>query len=484
MTEIKDKLIKLKNAGTPRNTLDLGYLTHKEMWNHFVTNARKKLTGVELEQFNKFITIIENESGGGFFSASMKEIFNDGLDEVGEAVGKDGGKLDANTIYDKGMKQLKELPTQFNTPSIVDATFRQIAKYTKNIISLVLTGSFKTPREAQLYFIKNGFTRKSTAKFYLMRFLYSKVIFPIAGAIVGAAWYGDLRKRGVKNENLDEGQSMAYNAVYGLLIDPIVGSIFGNTQQKVSFGFYSADAIPTDWTNWLGGVLPGWTDDTIYKIIDRVYASFTGGGEELGTVVEKEGIEKANDSSEKNYKKIQNIEDETLRKQKLQVFKDDTADYDFIEKTILEDNDKILTPEESKFIYSRLTFIPKIPGDYYKKLNEKRKDLEGSVNPEDVEQFNSITSIINNANSEGKEVKKQIENFSSGSAVLKGKSGKNYLVVSPNRRLPTVTEDDIKYFNNDYSDVKWVTPSFDDLNKNSERKYYNLKEFYNKYNIL
>jgi hypothetical protein len=118
-----------------------------------------------------------------------------------------------------------------------------------------------------------------------------------------------------------------------------------------------------------------------------------------------------------------------------------------------------LTPEEAKFVLSRLEFKPSIPLTARATISQKigKLDLENATEAQTVELDNTNLTIV-------------------GNVILKGNDGE-YLAIPASRNSDP---DGIRDKTNN-PNIKgywaWVKPKFNELKIGTSRKYYDLKEF-------
>jgi hypothetical protein len=489
MREIKDKLGKIKGNFVDGNLKDKAgtEFTREQLWENFKINGRNAMTTeTDKLQFDNFVKTLEaDKTGGGMWEATWDEILADGLPEI--KTGLKDSSTSLKSTLEAGQKVAEEFgknPTTSNAAKMLGrGTIKRLRFSWKNILSLIMTGTYATPRELQLYFIQKGYRGKSAIEQLITDYAVSNffvpLIFGFASLIISGFNSIAFNK---KTEFGDDENWFTYH--FGQYFLNGIFSARETTLELINL-FRDPDIVTKnpDWVDRLNRILPGLADKTIYELIDLSFAGVKNVGEttqEKKERLKSEGMNKINSESTKKY-------NNATPEEKL-IIEDDTADFDGIKDWLILDYKKLrLTKSESDFLIKNIKFVSKVPGDYFKRLKEKIDEIKDSTATDDVEVLNKIKGYlggdvdIEKLNlSNLKDRYSKLKNFTGGSAVLTGKSGKMYLVVIATTRLPYMTREVINNYLNDY-EVKWVKPSFNELNENSTREYFNLKEFINQY---
>jgi len=453
ISKVKEMLTSLKGKKGTTGGFDLDRFTRKELWEKFKANARKQLSGSpnDLDDFNKFVEAFE--AGGDnptLFDAKLSEIFNDGVQPIKKT--GDNEVIDANKAFDKAKKAWGEgFKNLFDTSSLIPFIFKGLYTAIDGLLNVVLTGFFKTPKQAQLYFLKQGYTTMAALKQVMMSFIYSKVLLPVGVALATAFYYGEERLEGIRNDVRSKYGSDGEYFFNELIYNPIIDGLTSIGPVSEFYSGYSG------WQNFMRKVIPGFVDDTIISFFTGVKASGEEGGQTIPEKENDKAIDNLNKELEADYSDVN-------KKESMEVELQPTKNAAI----------RVLDKKNSQFFNSLVEYIPEVPKDYLIRVNEKLKEAGSEVkvtNISDMQKMASTdkTGILSNADLRG-------------SIVVKGKSGDKYLVLGKNRNNPTITMD---AFTNDFTqEIMWVKPKFDDLNINSTREYYTLKEFINQYNKL
>jgi hypothetical protein len=473
INEIKDKLVKLKNPSTPKSPTTAFSIDLKELWNIFTKNARTKLTGTELEQFNLFVKAIEKQESTYFYS-SIDELFSDGAKSTSTKTPSD--------LYANAKEFESTISTKMDaiTNSTAETIFKNIFKYRDRLLSFFLSGTFKTPKDVERYLIANGFSGKSTSKYVAGRLFIAYVVLPTAVGIAEAAYDGFIKTKGLKGDTVYS-EDEIINLLGGYVGPRIMDRLMGKGLVSVFTGV-GAD----EW--WEAALLaqPGLADDTVYDIITLLGNTTKSGGETTQEMTIRLANEEATDGINKNLEEDYNqakLQDDRLVKNGKQPYHvNDIVDNDFNNMSIFKESiDNLvtygdITKEDAGFLKNSLKYIPKVPKDFLQLVREKQKDLT-NIGEKGLTELRSLNDKFGALGSNV--TKNTSSNNNYGSIVLTSKDG-DYLVLLSTRDYPTTTREVFEIIS-DNNYIVWVTPKFSDLNTNTDREYNNLSTFVEKY---
>lgn len=471
--EIKDKLVKLKNPSTPKSPTTAFSIDLKELWNIFTKNARTKLTGTELEQFNLFVKAIEKQESTYFYS-SIDELFSDGAKSTSTKTPSD--------LYANAKEFESTISTKMDaiTNSTAETIFKNIFKYRDRLLSFFLSGTFKTPKDVERYLIANGFSGKSTSKYVAGRLFIAYVVLPTAVGIAEAAYDGFIKTKGLKGDTVYS-EDEIINLLGGYVGPRIMDRLMGKGLVSVFTGV-GAD----EW--WEAALLaqPGLADDTVYDIITLLGNTTKSGGETTQEMTirlaNEETAKNINKDLEEDYKEAKLQDDRLVRQGKQPYHVNEIADNELnnISSARNRINDLVssgdITEEGATFLKNSLKYVPKVPKDFLQLVREKQKDLV-SMGQKGLSELNGLDELYGKLGD--KAINNNLPKSNVGSLVLTSKDG-DYLVLTGNRNYPTTTS---TVFNTiiDNGEIVWVTPKFNDLNTSTDREYNNLSTFVEKY---
>lgn len=472
--EIKDKLVKLKNPATPKSPTTGFNMDLKELWDIFTKNARTKLTGVELEQFNLFVKAIEKQESSYFYS-SIDELFSDGAKSTSTKTPSD--------LYGNAKEFESTISTKIDnvTNSTAETILKNIFKYRDRLLSFFLSGTFKTPKDVERYLIANGFSGKSTSKYVAGRLFMAYVILPTAVGIAEAAYDGFIKTKGLKGDTVYS-EDEIINLLGGYVGPRIMDRLMGKGVVSMFTGV-GAD----EW--WEAALLaqPGLADDTVYDIISLLGNTTKSGGETPEEMTKRLANEEATNDTNKKLEEDYNLakrKDERLISQGKQPFYvNKIADNDFnnisVVKALIDSSVSkgFITQDGANFLKKNLKYIPKIPKDFISLVREKQKELT-SMGEEALENLRSLDDLYGNI--DDKKSNTVVPRGEIGSIVLSSKDG-DYLVLTGMPSYPTTTASVLETILSN-GEIVWVTPKFTDLNTSTDRVYNNLSTFVEKYN--
>jgi hypothetical protein len=487
INEIKDKLLKLKNAKTPKNPLDNFDMQIKDLWDSYVRTAKSALHGYELEQFNQFVKLIEGQESTYFYSS---------LDELFETGAKDAGIKSPRSLVDGAVKAEKEIATKADdlTKNTINWLIATIKKRSENITSMFLSGTFRTPRDVEKYLAKKGYSVTSGTKLLLKPGIpfykegcgilwMSFVVLPTIVGLMEATWDGAQKTQGLKGQKVSS-DNFVINLFESYVLPRIVDHLMG----KAVVGYFYTGKN-TDWWEALAVLLPGYADNTLLDLINLWRAATKEDGETpqqlLDRVTTEKSVNKIDKELKEDYDKA--VEKDKVLKSKglVPIYVDKIANNDLnrLESTKkridgLASNGDITQPE-ANFIKTRLKYVPKVPLDFLFLVKQKQRELI-SKGAEKLGELQALDGAFGNV--ENIDVNK-IPKSSVGSLVLTAKSGDEYLVLNGLTIYPTTTTDVLDTIIS-LGEVAWVTPKFTDLNSSTEREYNSISTFIKQYNTL
>ena len=476
INEIKDKLLKLKNAKTPLNPLDNFDMELKDLWDVYLANARSKLSKVELAQFEQFVKLIEDQESTYFYS-SLDEIFESGSKEAGIQTPRD--------VAESVKKFGTELPQKVDNISgaVADKALKTSFKYRDNLKALFLSGTFRTPKDVEMYIARKGFSVTKGSMYVAGILWWSYVVLPTVVGLLEAAWDGGRKGMGLKGREV-----YSDNVVLNIIAEYVGPRIVGNIMGKGIFDLF-IQGEDREWWQALATVIPGYADNTIMDLLNLMRNTNKRGGESekemTDRVLNEEGTKAFNENLEKDYK-IAVEKDKVLKSKGLApIYVNEIADNDLNSIQVYKNRlnglatSGDITQQEANFLKTRLKYVPKVPLDFLNLVQEKQKELvnKGADGLEELQKLDISFGKL------GVKDPKFIPKGSVGSIVLVSKSGAEYLVLIANRKHPSVTPDLFSKIK-DEGEIVWVSPKFTELNTSTEREYNNISTFVKQYNTL
>jgi len=477
INEIKDKLLKLKNAKTPINPLDNFDMELKDLWDTYIRNAKSKLTGPDLEQFNQFVKLIEGQESTYFYS-SLDELFESGAKEAGIKTPRD--------VAESLSKFGKELPQKVDNISsaVGNKAVKTTFKYRDNLKALFFSGTFRTPKDVEMYMVKNGFSFTKGSMYIAGIMWWSYVVLPTVIGLLEAAFDGGRKGMGFKGREV-----YSDNVVLNIIAEYVGPRIVGNIMGKGIFDLF-IQGEDREWWQALATVIPGYADNSIMDLLNLMRNSNKEGGETpeemTKRLLNEEGTKTVNENLEKDYK-IAQEKDKVLKSKGLApIYVNKIADNDLNNIQVVKNriNDLAtngdITQPEANFLKTRLKYVPKVPLDFLYLVKQKQKNLVASKDVDDLKELIKLDGMF------GKFENLKVENIPKtdvGSIVLVSKSGAEYLVLLAIRDYPTTTMDVFNIIK-DEGEIVWVSPKFTELNTSTDREYNNISTFVKQYNTL
>jgi len=477
INEIKDKLLKLKNAKTPLNPADNFDMELKDLWDTYVRNAKSQLSGVELEQFNQFVKLIEGQESTYFYSS---------LDELFEVGSKEAGIKPPRSYIDGALKLEKEIGTKADsvTENIVAYAFNMVKKHGEKLKSLFLSGTLKTPMEVEMYIVKKGFSINSGTKLLAGILFISYVILPTIIGLFEAAKDGLNKNKGLVGREVYSDNPLL-NVIGGYVGPRIIDNIMG----KGVFDLMFDTGKDREWWQALAVVIPGYADNSVMDLLNLMAGTTKKDGQTvtqmLDSKLNEEGTKTVNERLDKDYK-IAVEKDKVLKSKGLapvNVFAITNNKSNYIEIYKNRINGLVtsgdITQKDANFLKTRLKYVPKVPLDFLQLVKEKQKDLvrKGAEGLEELEGLNISFGKFDVTDS------KFIPKTDMGSIVLVSKSGTEYLVLTAVRAHPSITPNVFSTIK-DEGEIVWVSPKFTELNTGTDREYNNISTFVKNYNTL
>jgi chemotaxis regulatin CheY-phosphate phosphatase CheZ len=469
--EIKDKLLKLTSEAIDDPRRVNLKLSVEDLWKNFKQNASKQIqTEQELNSFNEFVEYIENQPSN-FRAIAIKDLFDD-------AAKKEGVKSSQEMIdgVEKKVKErFKILQNNQASESSLNKVWIGTKKRFDNIKSMFLTGTFRTPQDVERYLIKNGgYSSKNAINLQLETFAINKLLIPFLAGIYRALEDGAKKAQDIKGEELIVDPNIPGGALintFGIYIIPaIIDGILGRNIYQLGFEPNKGDK-KLGWGDYLESALPGYADDTIIELTDRALAAGRDQGKyTLEQKAEVTAVEKYNTNSNKDWESLSDYD-------KNEIKIGPQNEFDAVEKLIRDlVAYEVITPEDQKFLVSKLKFIPEVPKDYIDLVRKKQKELVSEKTEDSEKTLKELTTLFGDLTKGKINLPKGI-----GSVVLDG-NGKNYLVVIRNRFHYTLLK---KPFDSEFEvtsngvphNIAWVTPDFDKLDPGVERIFNPLTEF-------
>jgi hypothetical protein len=487
INEIKDKLLKLKNAKTPKNPLDNFDMQIKDLWDSYVRTAKSALHGYELEQFNQFVKLIEGQESTYFYSS---------LDELFETGAKDAGIKSPRSYVDDAVKAEKEIATKADdlTKNTINWLIATIKKRSENITSMFLSGTFRTPRDVEKYLAKKGYSVTSGTKLLLKPGIpfykegcgilwMSFVVLPTIVGLMEATWDGAQKTKGLKGQKVSS-DNFVINLFESYVLPRIVDHLMG----KAVVGYFFTGKN-TDWWEAFAVLSPGYVDNTLLDLINLWRFTTKKDGESAQQLLDRTATEKSVEKIDKGLKEDYDkaVEKDKVLKSKglVPIYVDKIANNDFnkvnITKTRIDDlvSSGDITQKDADFLKTRLKYVPKVPLDFLFLVKQKQRELI-SKGAEKLGELQELDGAFGNV--ENIDVNK-IPKSSVGSLVLVSKSGVEYLVLNALTKYPTTTTDVLDTITS-LGEVAWVTPKFTELNSSTAREYNNISTFIKQYNYL
>jgi hypothetical protein len=477
INEIKDKLLKLKNAKTPLNPADNFDMELKDLWDTYVRNAKSQLSGVELEQFNQFVKLIEGQESTYFYSS---------LDELFEVGSKEAGIKPPRSYIDDGLKLEKEIGTKADgvTDQIVAYAFNMVKKHGEKLKSLFLSGTLKTPREVEMYIVKKGFSITSGTKLLAGILFISYVILPTIIGLFEAAWDGMNKNKGLVGREVYSDNPLL-NVIGGYVGPRIIDNIMG----KGVFDLMFDTGKDREWWQALAVVIPGYADNSVMDLLNLMAGTTKKEGETKEQMLERKlnesGTKTVNERLDKDYKiaveKDKILKSKGLAPVNVSAITDNKSNYLYLYKSSINGlvTSGDITQKDANFLKTRLKYVPKVPLDFIYLVKEKQKELikKGAEGLEELEGLN-ISFGKFDVNDP-----KFIPKTDVGSIVLVSKSGTEYLVLPANRKHPSITPSLFSKIK-DEGEIVWVSPKFTELDTSTDREYNNISTFVKNYNTL
>jgi hypothetical protein len=473
--EIKDKLLKLTASPINDPRFLNSTLSLEDLWKNFKQNASKQIkTQQELSEFNEFVNYIENQPSN-FRSTAIKDLFDD-------AAKQEGVKSSQQLIDDINKKlddQLKTVKNNEVTSKAIEGVVKFVKNRLDNLRSMYLTGTFRTPQDVERYFIqKGGYTSKTAIELSLKVFAVSRLLIPFLAGIYYALADGLKKSQDIKGQKLIVDPNTPFGPyinTFGIYIIPtVIDGLLG--KNIYDYGFKKTEGEgKRGWGDILESALPGYADDTIIELGDKAAKLLAAAGQEEGQYttdqkVEVTAVEKYNTNSNKNWESLSDYD-----KNKIKIGSQN--EFDAVEKLIRDlVAYEVITPEDQKFLVSKLKFIPEVPKDYIDLVIKKQKELVSEKTEDSEKTLKELTTLFGDLTKGKINLPKGI-----GSVVLDG-NGKNYLVVIRNRFHYTLLK---KPFDSEFEvtsngvphNIAWVTPEFNKLNPGVERIFNPLTEF-------
>ena len=478
INEIKDKLLKLKNAKTPLNPVDNFDMELKDLWDTYIRNAKTQLSGTDLEQFNQFVKLIEGQESTYFYSS---------LDELFEVGSKEAGIKPPRSYIDAALKLEKEIATKADTVTndIVTLVFNKVKKHGEKLKSLFLSGTLKTPREVEMYIIKKGFSLNSGTKLLAGILFISYVVLPTIVGLFEAAWDGLNKNKGLVGRDV-----YSNNPILNVLGGYVGPRVLDNIMGKGVFDLMFNTGEDREWWQALAVVIPGYADNSVMDLINLMIGTTKKEGETKQQRIDRElnesGTESFNKNLEKDYKTAVEKDKVLISKGQLPTNVNKIADNDLNNIEVVKNriNDLAtngdITQPEANFLKTRLKYVPKVPLDFLYLVKQKQKDLVASKDADDLKELIKLDGMF------GKLENLKVENIPKsdvGSIVLVSKSGAEYLVLLAIRDYPTTTMDVFNTIKGE-GEIVWVSPKFTELNTSTDREYNNISTFVKQYNTL
>jgi hypothetical protein len=427
-----------------------------------------------------FVKQIEGQ-GSSYFYSSLDEIFT----KEAEQMGKKSPTTYVNNI-DMSGKEMMQSVDQISA-IVAEKTLVRIRKTLQfdNLFSLFISGSYKTPKDVEMYLVRKGFTGGSTALYIAGRAFFSYVIVPTVIGMVQAIIDGMIKGQGLKGKEVYS-DNLIMNLVGAYVGPRIIDNIMGKGLYSLCRGTGGADG---DWWESLGTFIPGYADNTVMDFFTILEDGTHNDGESVEDYTNRQANENLTKAVTENlkdeYKKAEEKDKVLISKGQLPTnvkkITNNKLNNMHLTKRRIDGlvSSKDITKQEADFLKTRLKYIPEVPLDFLYLVKKKQKALtdKGGEGLQELLKLDGMFGKFDNFDA------KKMPETSVGSVVLTAKSGNQYLVLNALTDYPTTTPDVLEIIK-DNGEVVWVSPKFKDLKTNTERKYNNISTFVKQFNIL
>ena len=472
--KIKDRLLKLRSEIILDPARYSQELFVEDLWKYFKENAVKQLkTTQDIESFQSFCRVVD-EQPPGFRSASIRDLFN-------KASADDGGPNFEKMSQDMG-KNMEDMVKTIKNNEVTSKIPTGLSKFimNSNFISWFTTGSWKTPREVEKLLATQGYRGRVAYKNAIYNIGIKYLLVPLIAGIIVALKDSFTKSANIKG--MDTKDKTLFEAYW---LPQYVDFIMGKSILEFGLENYFGE-LPggNEWTQVLQQAVPGFADNTIIQLWNRISYYKDKQGEydnvidatkaEVGERTSQEEIEqndkiieKTNDRLEKRVEEVgydQIIETQQIALSSFKNRVDDLVKEGIIDK------------EQGEFVKNNMKYVPKLPKDYLKMVKQKQKEMVAAGNAgELLTKMNTIFGV-SNIDLTSVSIPRGVD---LGSIVLNG-NNVQYLVVLQNKLHYSLPNSVHEKFPKG-QEIMWVTPEFNNLDLNTERTYNTIKDFIDAY---
>ena len=468
--KIKDRLLKLRSEIILDPAKYSQELFVEDLWKAFKENAVKKLTTQQdIESFQSFCKVVD-EQPPGFRSASIRDLFN--------KASVDEGGMDFKKMSEETSKKIEDMSKTIKNNEVTTVIKDKIGEFIMNskVLSWFTTGSWKTPREVERLLATQGYRGRTIYYNTLKTIGLRYILVPFVAGLLSAIF--DAFQKASNVVGMDTKDKNLFEAYW---LPEYIDFISGKSIVEFGFEQYMGK-IPggNEWTDALQIVVPGFADNTIIQLYNRLsyYKDNPGEYDNIGDATKAAAGEKYNQKIiEKNEKLIEKTNDR-LEKRVEEVSYDQIIETQQIAlssfKNRVDDlvKDGIIDKEQGEFVKNNMKYVPKLPKDYLKMVKQKQKELVLTKDTGDI--LNGMNSIFGGSNIDITSVSIP-RGVDLGSIVLNG-NNVQYLVVLQNRLHYSLPDSVHEKFPKG-QEIMWVTPEFNNLDLSTERTYNTIKDF-------
>ena len=468
--KIKDRLLKLRSEIILDPAKYSQELFVEDLWKAFKENAVKKLTTQQdIESFQSFCKVVD-EQPPGFRSASIRDLFN--------KASVDEGGMDFKKMSEETSKKIEDMSKTIKNNEVTTVIKDKMGEFIMNskVLSWFTTGSWKTPREVERLLATQGYRGRviywNTIKTIALKYL----LVPAVAGLLSAIF--DSFQKASNVIGMDTKDKSLFEAYW---LPEYIDFISGKSIIEFGFEQYMGK-IPggNEWTNALQIAVPGFADNTIIQLYNRIsyYKDNPGEYENIQDATIAEAGEKSNQKIiEKNDKIIEKTNDR-LEKRVEEVGYDQISNTQQVGLSVIKSavddmvKEGFITEEQGVFVKNNMKYIPKLPKDYLQMVKQKQKELVATDNAGEL--LIKMNTIFGGSNIDINTISIP-KGVDLGSIVLNG-GGSNYLVVSKGSVNYAMPKSVYESFPKG-QEIMWVTPEFNNLALNTERTYNTIKDF-------
>ena len=344
------------------------------------------------------------------------------------------------------------------------------------VLSWFTTGSWKTPREVERLLATKGYRGRTIYYNTLKTIGLRYILVPFVAGLLSAIF--DAFQKASNVIGMDTKDKSLFEAYW---LPEYIDFISGKSIVEFGFEQYMGK-IPggNEWTDALQIAVPGFADNTIIQLYNRLsyFKDNPGEYENIGDATKAAVGEKSNQEIIKKNDKIIEKTNDRLEKRVEEVGYDQISNTKQVGLSVMKSavddmvKEGFITEEQGVFVKNNMKYIPKLPKDYLQMVKQKQKELVATDNAGEL--LTKMNTIFGGSNIDINTISIP-KGVDLGSIVLNG-GGTEYLVVSKagvNYAMPKSVYESFPKG----QEIMWVTPEFNNLALNTERTYNTIKDF-------